>query len=846
MRHKYVIFTIVALLILAVMSFTNSSNSKFYYAYNEKIYLNELDNKLIVRYMHNKKSNKELISLSAEIADKQLEWKDDSTCVITITPQEKEYFKNKILKQPDVKSCNPIYSINTGLEMGVTDEFVVRFHENASPKEIDKLHKNYDIEVVKITDIYHLLKVPVGADALEIANKYQESGLTRFSHPGFVSEIEFHQAIPNDPYFFNQFSLHNIGQVFTDGHSGTFDADIDAPEAWSITKGNNNIIIAVLDQGVTPDHPDLPNARQVRLMGSNFADGDPNNPSPRRDENHGNACAGIIAATQNNHEGIAGIAPNCRIMPLYIHGASVPRVADAITFAWQNGAHIISISWSYRQDGTNPNLFPLIRDAIIAATTQGRDGLGCVVVCSASNSAHHAQGINGDVRFPSNVNVAGVLTVGASDRYDLQANYSPTSNPGSPNNQIIDIVAPSHRAYSNQIAGETKECWTIDIPGYAGYNPVWETDGGSLPLIGSIMPESGINHLSYTARFGGTSYSCPQVSGVAALMLSVNPNLTQQQVFDIITATADKVGGYAYTNGRSNELGFGRLNAYRAVMQSLAINGSPIICNSNSTYSINMSNSNFDWSHSPNIIYVGGQGTNSYTVRAASSTTSGEGWIQASFIGQSGLTSLRKDVWVGVPSTLSPPNTVNIHGAPCVERNNFYIYNLVSSTTQQPINTIPGASTYTWSLTPNDPNLTISTINNGQINCGINISSNAILGNNYTLQLNAVNSCGNVLVASKNIKVYNEFIICEDGGSMPKKLAISPNPATLQVNITEINPTNENIPWVIRIMSQTGVALITVSTQLPKTINVSNFNRGVYYLHARKGNYYEQQVFVIE
>lgn len=279
------------------------------------------------------------------------------------------------------------------------------------------------------------------------------------------------------------------------------------------------------------------------------------------------------------------------------------------------------------------------------------------------------------------------------------------------------------------------------------------------------------------------------------------------------------------------------------------INGNALVCGSNQAFTVDITlfGDYITWSHSNNLVLVNGQGTNNLVVRASNNSNGGWGWVEATLNGQYGTIPIpRINVWVGVPSTLSPPNTLTINGAPCVERSNYYIYNLINASTQQPIITIPGASTYSWTLMPNDPNLTISTINNGQISCGLNISSNAILGNNYSLQLTAVNSCGNVLVTSKNIKVYNEFIICEDGGSMPKKLAISPNPATLQVNITEINPTNENIPWVIRIMSQTGVALITVSTQLPKTINVSNFNRGVYYLHARKGNYYEQQVFVIE
>ena len=135
-------------------------------------------------------------------------------------------FKNKLKSQIDVKSCNEIYSIDTGLELGVTDEFLVKFKANISQKEIEKLHQIYNVEIIKTTKIYQLLKVDINLSALEIANAYQESGLVRFSQPNFISDIELHQALPNDTYFANQFSLHNTGQVFADGHSGTIDADI--------------------------------------------------------------------------------------------------------------------------------------------------------------------------------------------------------------------------------------------------------------------------------------------------------------------------------------------------------------------------------------------------------------------------------------------------------------------------------------------------------------------------------------------------------------------------------------------------------------------------------------------
>ncbi len=180
--------------------------------------------------------------------------------------------------------------------------------------------------------------------------------MTRFSHPNFICDVVTYQAFPNDPYFANQFSLHNTGQVFTDGHFGAVDADIDAPEVWAITRGADNIIVAVIDEGITPNHPDLPNARQVRINGSNFgANGNLNDPSPIGNANHGDACAGIIAATQNNNEGITGIAPNFRIMPIrvtYSPNSSTPQqFAAAINFAQRNGAHIISNSWGYGWGG---------------------------------------------------------------------------------------------------------------------------------------------------------------------------------------------------------------------------------------------------------------------------------------------------------------------------------------------------------------------------------------------------------------------------------------------------------------------------------------------------------------
>lgn len=803
------------------MSFTKKQNSKYYYAYNEKVYLAESENKLIVRYNQNKQSDKKRISMYLELVNKKFEWIDDSTCIITFNASEKELFKDKIKQQADIKTCSAVFTIGTDMEMGVTDEFLVKFNENVSKSEIANLHRKFRVEVVTATEFYQLLKVPSGSDVLEIANSYQESGLTRFSHPNFIDELKSQQIIPNDPFFQNQFSLHNTGQVFTDGHSGTVDADIDAPEAWTITKGNSNIVIAVVDDGLTFNHPDMPNSRQVRLNGSNFSIGDPNDPSPTDNYNHGNACAGIIAATQNNNEGITGIAPNCKIMPIRVTGVwQVNRIADAMNFAWQHGADILSLSRTYNK--TDPNTYPVIRDAIIDATTKGRNGLGCIVVNSSGNTANHLTGNNGAVLFPANVDVAGVLTVGASDRYDLQAQYSPTGNPYSSENQIIDIVAPSHRAYSCQIQTETYEAWSIDIPNNSGYNPVNSPDclGGPLPVIGSRLPNSGINYLAYTGRFGGTSYSCPQVAGVAALILSINPNLTQRQVFDIITATADKVGGYSYINERSNEMGFGRLNAYRALLKTVSmiasVSGPVNVCSSSATFYVSYLPSTYPvfWEKSSNLTYVSGQNTNNYIVK---SNGTGEGWVKATVnFGSGNATLPQKTVWVGIPS--QPLDIIGFsYNGKHFGSNSYYDFHVSASLNQ-------GISLYEW------------VVGGGIIDYGQGTNQITVL----TCDAGDIDIYFDVSVRVDNGCGWSPWLWRTgyvDDGVGPAYM-VSPNPANSTITISAIDNTRsvQNTSQLepikrIRIFDKMGLPFMTQEYSGKDnrvTLNISSLPKGVF------------------
>lgn len=447
----------------------------------------------------------------------------------------------------------PAYTTEYGLELGVIDSIIIKFKKNISSEAKAKVIKQFDLKLINEGRIYNIYRVVHDGDPLEVSTQIYELDVAEYCLPDFFVTVENSRHIPNDEYFNMQIALHNTGQVSTDGHTGSVDADIDAPEAWNITKGSSNIIIAVVDHGVTPDHPDIPNSRQVHLYGADFVTGG----YPLTGSVHGDACAGVIAATMDNNEGIAGVAPHCKIMPIRISISGEPSpisdLADSITFAADNGAHIISCSWGLSCGP--PDAFPVIVDAIQDAIDSG-----VVVVFAVGNGANHVSDVGGCIQFPANVNIPEVLSVGASDRYDLQANYSPTSNP-SLYNRVIDLVAPSHRAYSFQIPGENPEMWTTDVPGPAGYNLA----------VGNI-PSSGTNYLAYTGRFGGTSYSCPVVAGVAALVLSINPDLTPSEVKDILLSSANKVGGYTYDgNGWSAEMGHGRVNAFNSVMNACPV-----------------------------------------------------------------------------------------------------------------------------------------------------------------------------------------------------------------------------------------------------------------------------------
>ena len=378
-------------------------------------------------------------------------------------------------------------------------------------------------------------------NAMEMSRLFYETDFFEFSEPNF---IVFNAFQSNDTHFSEQWPLKNIGQ-----NGGVSGVDIKAEQAWAIALGTN-IKVAVLDVGVDLTHPDL----KANLLSGygHLSSGSGTGAAVATDDNHGTACAGIIGAIKDNAKGTAGVAPNCKIMPARVgtgNSINIDYAAAAIDWAWQNGADVISNSW-----GGGSAYQPII-DAINRATSQGRGGKGCVVVFSSGNN--NASTVN----FPANL--SNVIAVGAIDRCGTRSGridiipkscdpWCTTCYPGSAYGTDLNIVAPGTNVY------------TTDRQGSAGYNTT-----------------SGIAG-DYYCCFGGTSAACPHVAGVAALVLSANPNLTGAQVRNIIESTAKKVNPnnntYTYQtmsghpNGTWNsEMGYGLVDAYAAVSAACPI-----------------------------------------------------------------------------------------------------------------------------------------------------------------------------------------------------------------------------------------------------------------------------------
>lgn len=233
-------------------------------------------------------------------------------------------------------------------------------------------------------------------------NRYVAEGLLIFST----------RISSDDSYFEHQWGLHNSGQT-----GGTYDADIDAPEAWEITTGSDSVVIGVIDTGVDYNHVDLNDGRVLIDIDKDFVNDDDD---AMDDNGHGTHVAGTIAAETNNGVGVAGVMWKARILPLKVcnsrGGCNSDDVAAAIRYAADNGANVINMSLGGYSCSTT------IADAVNYAYFDK----GVVIIAAAGNSG-------GSIAYPAKLTP--VIATGAIDHNDIRAFFSSYGDK-------LDVVAP--------------------------------------------------------------------------------------------------------------------------------------------------------------------------------------------------------------------------------------------------------------------------------------------------------------------------------------------------------------------------------------------------------------------
>ncbi len=648
--------------------------------------------------------------------------------------------------------------------------------------------------------------VALSEEVLQLVKEIDLRDDVDWCEPEFLSNYRIYNTLYPQQYY-----LNNTGQ-----NGGTAGIDINVEPAWNITNGNSNITVAVIDVGVDRNHEDMGNrVLEGFTIRNAIGIGEPQNANILDTKSHGMACSGIIAAS-NNTIGIRGVASNVNILPVNIvpdeaqlvignivqgFGTNI-EIAEAINWAWRR-ADVLSCSWG----GGDPSNY--ITAAIDSAITFGRNGNGSVVVFASGN--HHPQASN--VAYPGRVD--GVITVGAINNQGAIWNYSQRGT-------SMDLVAPSGGLGPN---GDVR---TTDRMGNLGEN------GGN-----------------YMDDFGGTSAACPQVAGTAALILSVNPSLTQIEVRTILQQTATDMGPIGF----DNTYGYGRIDAHAAVLTVLPpISGPSLICSSGASFSINTPSPTIIWEKSSNLTRVSPQGANPCIF---STNGSGEGWIEATISnGYSNVTLLRKDVWAGKPTNYH----INF-GVVLSDRPNDQVCKdqLVS------IGVVTNSDAFTQKVTGyNWQFLSWSPYVQGYEDfLGYDNGLAKIQLDNYAsamqiVQVSAINACGSDWEGGLGKAFY--AVNCGGGWYM----SIYPNPANDYVTLSfvpadesisedgktiisnESFRTNELNEYTVEIWSERmGLVKRMQSKEKYLQIRVNDLVKGKYYLHLiYNGEIYKQQLIV--
>ena len=376
-------------------------------------------------------------------------------------------------------------------EIGVTS--ITQFDPNAWKDSIDRR-----LGIDRIYDVYY----SGNAAPLPVVVRLLQTGLIEKASPRYIFKPQW---VPNDPYLVNQYWVKNV----------------QAEAAWEISKGDSNVIIADVDEGVDVTHEDLKANIKLNPAGPGVAgwntalNNDTVTPPPCDasicEGNHGTETTGCFGAVADNGLGVAGMAPYCKILVVRISDdngqltGAYEGIHYASTFCAQYAKRaVINNSWGGRTDAEALPFAEIFPQEITAR--------GQVCVASAGNYA-----LDNDVTPFYPACVPGVLSVGATDENDHPTSFTHYGH-------IVSVFAPG-----------------IDIVTTTTEQPVENNDGYTLDGV------------------AGTSFSGPIVAGEVGLLMSKFPDLPPAAIQKRVISTCDPIPN------ENPYLYHGRVNAYNAL-----------------------------------------------------------------------------------------------------------------------------------------------------------------------------------------------------------------------------------------------------------------------------------------
>ncbi|TAF09616.1 MAG: peptidase S8 [Nostocales cyanobacterium] len=492
--------------------------------------------------------------------------------LFTVEPDQLEMAMSQARADEKVAFASHVYKFkdNPGTYLYLSNQITIQFATWVDSAKINTIASTFGlIETQPVLGLPNTFVFVISKQATEnpikITNQLQGLPEVLAAEPNIFIQQEPHYQ-PSDSLYPQQWYLnHNSGNQLGLG------SHIYVEQAWDITRGVRSVVVAVVDDSFDLHHPDFQGTGKVvaprDLKENDFL------PLPgEKETSHGTACAGIAIAEENG-QGIVGVAPGCALMPIRTTGfLDDESIEDIFNWAIVHGASVISCSW-----GASAVYFPLSlrqKAAITRAATQGRNGKGCIIVFAAGNANRPIDGTINEQNWPKNILqgqtawLSGfaihpdVIAVSASTSLNKKAAYS---NWG----ENISVCAPSNNAPPGMWFQET---------GFVYTQPTITTSLSGLGMFTTDqLGAAGYNPGNFTNNFGGTSSATPVVAGVAALILSANPDLTAQQVNRILQETTDKIvdpeadpqlglsGGTYDSNGHCIWFGYGKVNAAKAV-----------------------------------------------------------------------------------------------------------------------------------------------------------------------------------------------------------------------------------------------------------------------------------------